>query len=262
MGDGDRALRRVIDNLGDIVSRARVDHSEIGIFPAMYRSVTIAIDSGISQGHFDDPAMIERLAVVFADRYLDAHRAWSIGDVPTESWRVTFEATTDGKRRSAAQHLLAGMNAHINLDLGIAAWEVSSDDPACLHDDFNRVNDILFDRLDANQEALGSVSRRMTMLDRLAGRLDERAIGMAVAEARDRAWDLTESLAAAHADTDTLITDRDHATAAIGSAILGDTFAIRIASSFVARTEGRTVVDVIDAFVASTPAYKERLGPE
>lgn len=254
MGDGDRTIGRVIDDLEGIVSRARADYSEIGIFPAMYRSVTIAIDNGINHGHFDDPEMIERLAVVFADRYLDAHHTWSIGRAPTESWRVAFDAATDGKRRSAAQHLLAGMNAHINLDLGIAAWEVSPDDPACLRDDFNRVNDILFDRLDANQEALASVSRRMTMLDRLAGKLDERAMGMAIAEARDRAWDLTESLAAARADADTLVTDRDHATAAIGSAILGDSLAIRIASSFVARTEGRTVVDVIDAFVASAPA--------
>lgn len=253
MSRSERRLDGVIDELGAIVALARADRSEMGIFPAMYRSVTIAIDGAIREGHFDDPARVERLAIVFADRYIDAHGLWVDGGVPTDSWGVAFRAATDGKRRTAAQHLLAGMNAHINLDLGIAAWEVCSEDPTDLHDDFYRVNDILFNRLDANQAALGAVSRRMAMLDRLAGRLDERSMELAIGEARDRAWDLTKSLSSSPGDVDALITDRDRTTAAIGSTILGDSLPVRLASSLVSRSDGCSVVDVIDAFVDSAP---------
>lgn len=252
MGSGKREMERVIDDLGDIVAQARRDQSEVGIFPAMYRSVTIAIRDGIDAGHFDDSPLVEHLAVVFADRYLDAYATWASGGTPTDSWHITFLATTDGRRRTAAQHLLAGMNAHINLDLGVAAWEVSDGDPAALRDDFYRVNDILFDRLDANQSALASVSRRMAIIDRLGGRLDERAMSMAIAEARDRAWDLTASLDDDPAHAEALVAERDRTTAEMGRAILGDSLGVRALSFLVARSEGTSVVDVIDGFAPVT----------
>ena len=248
---GMRRLDSVIDDLGTIVDSARREQSEIGIFPAMYRLVTMAIGRAIAAEHFDDPVTMERLAVVFADRYLDAYRAWSTGSQPTESWLVTFEAAADRRRRTAAQHLLAGMNAHINLDLGVAAWEVCDGDPAALRADFYRVNDILFDRLDANQAALASVSRRVAFLDRIGGRLDERAMSMAISEARDRAWDLTLALGDDPARVAHLVDERDRATADIGRTILGDSLGVRAMSFLVARSEGVEVADVIEGF---TPA--------
>ena len=99
MRSSGKGLEGVIADLAAIVSEARINQSEIGIFPAMYRSVTIAIHEGIDQGQFDDPDRIEHLAIVFANRYLDAHQDWRNGRPPTEAWRVTFNAATDGVKR-------------------------------------------------------------------------------------------------------------------------------------------------------------------
>ena len=67
---------------------------------------------------------MERLDAIFAARYLEAvQQLWS-GSVPSRSWRVAFDAATQ-PGPIVLQHLLLGMNAHINLDLSIAAARTS-----------------------------------------------------------------------------------------------------------------------------------------
>jgi hypothetical protein len=69
---------------------------------------------------------MERLDVVFANRYLVAFEQSQNNQAPTRSWQLTFETS----RRwwpIVLQHLLLGMNAHINLDLGIVAARTSPD---------------------------------------------------------------------------------------------------------------------------------------
>lgn len=241
-------LGTTLDALGAIVASARSDRSPIGIFPSMYRSVTAEIRDAIHDGFFDDSAAMERLAVMFADRYLDAYDEWISGDQPSTAWRIAFEAATDGRRRMIAQHLLAGMNAHINLDLGIVAAAVAGNDAERLHDDFFRVNQILFQKLDGLQGALGSVSTRMAWIDRLGGTLDERMMRLAIEEARDRAWDLTDALIERPADAAELIAARDGETADLGRTILGGSLPVRVLSQFVARSEPSEVHRILDAF--------------
>jgi hypothetical protein len=191
---------------------------------------------------------MEHLAVVFADRYLDALALWTKGEQPTRSWTVAFKAATDGRQRMIVQHLLAGMNAHINLDLGIVAAEVSGDDRDGAYADFLRVNEILFQKLNGLQDMLGSVSSRMAWVDRIGGRLDERLMTLAIKDARNDAWDLAESLMADPEHTERLIEERDIRTADLCETIVGGAMPVRVVSRFVARSEPTDVRDVIDAF--------------
>lgn len=241
-------LDAVLDALDTIVASARRDRSPIGIFPSMYRSVTAEIRDAIHSGFFDDRPSIECLAVMFADRYLDAYEQWISGDQPRVAWQIAFEAATDGHRRMIAQHLLAGMNAHINLDLGIVAAAVAGEDSEGLYDDFLRVNQILFQKLDGLQNSLGSVSNRMAWIDRLGGTLDERMMRLAIKDARDGAWDLTNELIARPDDAAELIAVRDRETADLGRTILGGALPVRVLSRFVARSEPVEVDRVLDAF--------------
>ena len=96
----------------------------MGYFPALYRKVTVEVKRGIEERVFDDGPRMERLDVVFAKRYLDAFDAYMEGGAPTRAWVLAFE-TTGQWWPIVLQHLLLGMNAHINLDLGIAAARVS-----------------------------------------------------------------------------------------------------------------------------------------
>ena len=98
--------------------------SRMGYFAALYRRVTCAVRDGISAGSFQNGPLMEQLDVVFASRYLDALATFQAGGAATRSWMVAFHGYDDANLL-ILQQLLSGMNAHINLDLGIAAAQVS-----------------------------------------------------------------------------------------------------------------------------------------
>jgi pyrroline-5-carboxylate reductase len=81
------------------------------------------------------------------------------------------------------QHLLLGMNAHINLDLPIAAVAAGGDQLATLRRDYDHLNVILTRMIDRMQAAVNAVSPEMAWLDRLGGGLDELlgSVGIALA---------------------------------------------------------------------------------
>jgi hypothetical protein len=85
---------------------------------------------------------LKKLDVIFANRYLEAYHAYKAGQRARKSWQISFEAKN--KDLLLMQHLLLGMNAHINLDLGIAAAQTveSTQDIKTLHNDFNKINEV------------------------------------------------------------------------------------------------------------------------
>lgn len=248
MTDG-RGLEDTLVEFDAIVERAWQERSALGIFPALYRSVTADIRDGLSDGFFDDGAALEHLSVIFANRYFDAFGDLVEGREPPEAWDVAFTAAMDGRRRMIAQHLLAGMNAHINLDLGIVTAEVAGDQPEKLYPDFLRINYILFEKVNGLQDYVNSVSPAMAWLDRLSGSLDEYLTTIAIGDARDRAWGLAIDLLEAPGDAPTIIAERDELTAGLGRVILGQRLRVRPLSWIIARTEPADVRQILDAFL-------------
>lgn len=114
----------VLARLDDVIEETREGASRAGYFAAMYRKVTVAVRDAVVAGRFADGDRMARLDRVFAERYLDAYDQWRTGAVPTIAWQVAFDATRRW-RPIIVQQLLAGMNAHINLDLGVAAASVA-----------------------------------------------------------------------------------------------------------------------------------------
>ncbi len=95
------------------------------------------------------------------------------------------------------QHLLLGMNAHINLDLGIAAAEVAPGAAlAGLEADFGRINAILAARVDGVEEALARIWPLLRWLDVGAGGADEAVVNFSIRRAREFAWKVARRLAA------------------------------------------------------------------
>ena len=97
-GDLDPRQLALLDQVARIdaaVAQARSEGSPAGYFPALYRRVTVGVRDWIRDGRFDDGPRMERLDVLFADRYLDALRAWRAGEPTTRSWAVAFEASED-----------------------------------------------------------------------------------------------------------------------------------------------------------------------
>lgn len=181
-------IDEVIDALGEVVAGARRRGDRLGLFAALYRRTTEGVRDGICAGRFDDPARMERLDVVFAERYFGAYHAHRRGGTPAGPWRYAFaRAAEDG--HLALQHLLLGVNAHIALDLGVSACRTCPrGDLAALEHDFFVINDILAEMVDRVQHDLNTVSPRLAALDRLGGPADERLAAAFLAHARRAAW--------------------------------------------------------------------------
>lgn len=178
----------VLEALDGIIAESIRRPSRLGLFAALYRHVTARVRAGIREGAFDDGPRMERFDATFANRYLDAYAAHACGEATSRSWRVAFAAAED-PGLICLQHLLLGMNAHINLDLGIAAAEVCPGDALPgLRRDFDAINDILGDLLGAVQAAIGGVSPLFHVLDALCGSGDEHLASFSMVQARKQAW--------------------------------------------------------------------------
>jgi hypothetical protein len=190
-----RTIDDVIVELDDVIARARAERSRLGYFAVLYRDVTVKVKEGIGDGSFEDGARMERLDVAFASRYLDALHAYRRGEEMSRCWRAAFRAA-DRWPPIVLQHLLLGINAHINLDLGVAAAVTSRGEalPA-LRKDFDDINNILCRMLDSVQNKLARVSGWMTLLDRAGCRTDEAVMNFSINRARVAAWRVAEKLA-------------------------------------------------------------------
>ncbi len=116
------SIDEVIAQLTAIIEWSKQNNSRIGHFAALYRKVTIQVKKGSTDNFFDDGPRMERLDIIFANRYIHACYQYQTEQTPTQSWVRAFNET-EHWWPIVLQHLLIGMNAHINLDLGIAAAE-------------------------------------------------------------------------------------------------------------------------------------------
>jgi hypothetical protein len=215
-----RSIDDVIRRLDGAVAWASAERSPLGYFAALYGGVTRAIKAQIAAGGFDDGPRMERFDIVFASRYLTAFEAHRAGRPATRSWSVAFDAGSDWWVL-VVQHLMLGINAHINLDLGIAAAEAGRGQPIeALRADFDRISRILASLVDETQDALASVWPAMRVLDWLSGGKDEAIINFSVDAARRSAWRAAVRLAGAEdGDVPGLIDTCDRLTAKLGSAV-------------------------------------------
>src|SRR5437660_915186 len=138
-----QTIDEVLLELDQIILRARNDRDRLGFFATLYRNVTIKVKEGIAAGLFEDGPRMEKLDVTFASRYLKAFESFRRGDPLSKCWLTSFRIAANWSP-IILQHLLTGMNAHINFDLGIAAQSVAPGaELASLKNDFNQINNIL-----------------------------------------------------------------------------------------------------------------------
>lgn len=193
------SIQEVLLCLRTIIQNAIQSKDRCGYFAALYYKMTVAIQQGIEAGFFEDGDRMERLDVAFANRYLAAHAAYQQGAPLSFSWQTAFSATAEGPH-IVLQHLLLGINAHINLDLGIAAAAISNrENIAALQVDFMRVNQTIGSLFAEVQDSLSRIAFPMHFIklvdpDRMHAVLD-----FSIGKARDVAWSNALLLVAAGA---------------------------------------------------------------
>ncbi len=217
-------ISEVISQLDAIIQDAIKNSDRRGYFAALYKQVTVAVANKIKEGNFfEDNGRMEKLDVVFANRYLEAYNNYRNGKPCSASWQLSFEAAKTWKPL-VIDHLMAGMNAHIGLDLGIAAATVAPGNAISnLKGDFDKINVVLNGLVNEVKAALFSmwpISKWIAGLH--AGKIEDAIAGFSMTIARDAAWQV--ALAYAPLDTpaakEEYITGRDKDVAAFGNKLL------------------------------------------
>lgn len=158
-----------------------------GYFPAMYARVTDRVQTSIREGRFDDGDRMARFARTFADWYLGARdgsrprpRCWAAADDVAGTTQLLI-----------VQHLLLGINAHVNHDLSQVVIEVADErgDLVGIRPDFDAVNDVLAGTLPAVLHDLGRASRWVNLAAVSGG---GRLFAFSLTAARDQAWRFAE----------------------------------------------------------------------
>lgn len=162
-----------------------------GVFVSAYLTITRAVEAQCAAGGFHDVAWVRRYLVAFGRLYADALAADLAGDrarVP-KAWRLAFDAAR-AQRGWVIQHLMLGVNAHINHDLALALLEVGLDPERPMrYLDHTAVNAVLERTTPALKAAVCSQwAPVLERLDEAAGTLDDAATSFSIPKARDHAW--------------------------------------------------------------------------
>jgi len=182
-----KTIAEVISRLDEIIDSSIVKKSRAGYFACLYRKMTIAVQNGINDGLFTDGPRMEKLDVIFANRYIDAYCCNSKNTPLTSSWQAAFNATL--QPYTVIQHLLLGMNAHINLDLGIAAAETSKGtNIQLIKKDFDLINNIIGSLINIVQKDLEEICMPMKLLKYVDNKSKESVINFSITAARNTAW--------------------------------------------------------------------------
>ncbi|MFJ9247865.1 DUF5995 family protein [Streptomyces sp. NPDC101776] len=182
-------IDEVVDGLAGIVREATRAGDRIGYFAALYRQVTVEIRKAIHEGQFEDGLRMDRFDTLFGNRYFAAHDAWLRDGSGPRCWRATFGLLADSDT-VIVQHLILGVNAHINLDLAVAAAGTDpGKDIQALRHDFLLINDILARVVLAVQDSVDAVSPLLSLLDKVGGRTDEQILDFSIVQSRAEAWE-------------------------------------------------------------------------
>lgn len=252
-------IQQVVDALGTVVDWSIEASSRLGYFAALYKKVTIAVGIAVAEGKFEDGARLERLDAGFANRYFDAlngHFHPGRFPRPTHSWQVTFDAASRTEP-ILVQHMFAGVNAHIGLDLGIVAEAICPGPQLnVLREDFNRINAVLASQVVGVVEDINELSPVLAELYAVLKKDEINLINNTVQGYRDSAWRFANILAATPGFADpAAIVVRDLQIAQQGALIYKPPLPMSAFVSAIAARESRDIVSNLQALdeIASTP---------
>jgi hypothetical protein len=191
----DSVVREMMSRLEDMT----VEQEHLREFLGTYQRTTLAVGKAVDDGHFEDPAWVERWDVAFAELYLDALDAHLSGGTPPRPWRLAFDAPPG---LPALRHVLLGINAHVNYDLPQALLAVISDADftdsslmASRRRDHERIDSVLAGRVAAEDAELAVHGRSLS--DRVLQPLNRLSSKRFLREARSKVWLNTVELQAA-----------------------------------------------------------------
>lgn len=216
-----QTIEEVLTQIDEIISWSLQNESPVGYFASTYRIMTAQVLKGIQTKKFEDNSRMTLLDIAFAKRYLEAWNSYRNGKRCSHAWRIAFEAAKN-QNLLILQHIFLGMNAHINLDLGIAAASIMpyrSINP--LKNDFNRINEVIASINQNVQDSLNRIIYPVHLIDQVADGKDNAVLDFCISKARQTSW----TTAVISSNTPKFLQDSvtavvDYATAQVATQIL------------------------------------------
>jgi len=183
-----KTIEEVLKKLDEIIAWAKANQSPAGYFACTYRIMTAQVLKGIQQKKFEDNPRMTLLDIAFATRYLEAWDSYSKGKRCTNAWYIAFEAAKN-KNLLILQHIFLGMNAHINLDLGISAASIMPNRKITpLKKDFENINNVIASINQNVQDSLNRICYPVELIDRISNGKDNTVLDFAISRARETSW--------------------------------------------------------------------------
>ncbi len=190
--------RLVVQRITRLVDQWEATHDRRAIFLDCYALMTRNMLDAIDAGRFNDDEWVSRLLHRFADYYFDALDLYDQASPETPPvWKLTHDAARN-KKVMTLQHLLLGVNAHINFDLVFTLVELLAPEWDGLspaereqrHADHTLVNRILGETIDSVQDqVIDRHSPWFNVIDKLLGPTDEWFTSRLIARWREDVWD-------------------------------------------------------------------------
>ena len=173
-------------------------HDRRAIFLGCYRLMTRNMLDAIEAERFHDGVWVSHLLERFAHYYFAALERFEQDPPDTPPvWKLAFDATHN-KEVMTLQHLLLGVNAHINFDLIFSLYDLLHDEWAALtpeqreqrHADHELVNRIIGETTDEVQDTVVErLSPWTNLLDVLLGPMDEWLTSKLISHWREDVWE-------------------------------------------------------------------------
>jgi hypothetical protein len=190
--------RPVLTRMTTLVEHWEAAHDRRAIFLGCYRLMTANMLNAVDAGRFQDALWVSSLLHRFADYYFDALTCYDQNRLDTPAvWQLAFDATRD-EDVTTLQHLLLGVNAHINFDLVFTLVDLLSPEWTALtderraqrHADHTLVNRIIGETVDAVQDqVIDRHSPWYDFVDKLLGPVDEWLTSRLISRWREEVWE-------------------------------------------------------------------------
>lgn len=211
----------IILELTSIVKYAIDNKNKVGYFAILYCYVTKQIKVEINNNTFEDNARMEKLDVEFAKRYIRAFYSWlenpnEINENLTKSWKVAFDFSSNNSSMMI-QHILLGINAHINLDLGLSTSQTTF--PGNLTNiwkDYDTINTILGNLTHTVENFLAQNSLFVKLIKKYGKNAETLLANFSIDVARAGAWYFSSEFSYGNYNP-TLILERDEKIEKLGN---------------------------------------------
>lgn len=195
-----QSVPEVIDSFKWLEEYFFIRHDLRGVFTTAYLHITQSIGAAIEENSFRNNSWSRDYLICFANLYREAILNYENGniDLVPKSWKCSFDLA-ENTEGFIIQHLLLGINAHINHDLALALHQVTidpnRDEKYTDHTDINIILEKATDGLKRNvTEKYAPILQR---LDRGFGTIDDDIIAFSIPKAREHAWSMAIALTAA-----------------------------------------------------------------